>query len=226
MKAARLVLLLSAGFLLRSLSLFLWGSGGLDDYRKVEAGRRQLAANIEELKRINSGLRREVESLGSDPERVALEARRLGYFRAGERVVRFQGEVRQPSSFTLGSLVRVQLPRERQDWIWKMAGVAVPLAAYAFWSCAGGPLRRRIRQTSIAVRRGRGSGKARAPIVALGGRGSGKAGAPIVALEGRSSGKAGAPIVALEGRSSGKAGAPIVALEGRVSGKASEDRRR
>jgi cell division protein FtsB len=136
MKAARLLLLLSAGFLLRSLSLFLWGNGGLGDYRKVEAGRAQLAANIEELKRINLGLRQEVESLGSDAERVALEARRLGYFREGQRVVRFQGEAPRPSSFTLGALVRVQAPRERRDWIWKLAGAILPLPAYAGWALA------------------------------------------------------------------------------------------
>jgi cell division protein FtsB len=154
MKAARLVLLLSVGFMLRSLALFLWGGGGLGDYRRVEAGREQLAANIEELKRINSGLRREVESLGSDPERVLLEARRLGYFREGQRVVRFQGLAPRPSSFTLGALVRVETPRERRDWIWKLAGAVVPLAAYAGWA-----LRRKLRHTSIAVLRGRNSGK-------------------------------------------------------------------
>jgi cell division protein FtsB len=131
MKAARLVLLLSAGFLLRSLSLFLWGNGGLSDYRKVEAGRAQLAANIEELKRINSGLRREVESLGSDPERVALEARRLGYFREDQHVVRFRGRTPPPGSYTLGALVRVRAPRERRDWPLKLAGILLPLAAYA-----------------------------------------------------------------------------------------------
>ena len=154
MKAARLVLLLSVGFLLRSLALFLWGNGGLGDYRKVEAGRVQLAANIEELKGINSGLRREVESLGSDPERVALEARRLGYFRQGQHVVRFQGEAPRRSSYILGALVRVQVPRERRDWIWKLMGAVLPLAAYAAWA-----LRRKLRHTAVAVLRGRRSGK-------------------------------------------------------------------
>lgn len=134
MKAARLVLLLSLGFLLRSLALFLWGSGGLADYRKVAAARDQLAANIEDLRRINSGLRREVESLGSDPERVALEARRLGYFREGQRVVRFQGQKPRPSSYILGTLVRVRFPRQRRDWIWKLAGAGLPLLAYAAWA--------------------------------------------------------------------------------------------
>jgi hypothetical protein len=103
----------------------------LSDYRKVEAGRAQLAANIEELKRINSGLRREVESLGSDPERVALEARRLGYFREDQHVVRFRGRTPPPGSYTLGALVRVRAPRERRDWPLKLAGILLPLAAYA-----------------------------------------------------------------------------------------------
>ena len=134
MKAARLVLLLSLGFMLRSLALFLWGGGGLADYRRVAAGRGELAANLEELKRINSGLRREVESLGSDPERVGLEARKLGYFREGERVVRFEGKEPRRSSYTLGALVRVIPPRERSDWIWKLAGVGVPVLAYLAWA--------------------------------------------------------------------------------------------
>ncbi len=101
-----------------------------------------MAANIEELKRINSGLRREVESLGSDPERVALEARRLGYFREGQRVVRFQGEAPRPSSYILGALVRVQLPRQRRDWIWKLAGTALPLAGLRRLGLGIGELRR------------------------------------------------------------------------------------
>ena len=154
MKAARLVLLLSVGFLLRSVSLFLWGNGGLSDYRKVESGRAQLSANIENLKRINSELRWEVESLGSDPERVALEARRLGYFQEDQRVVRFQGRTPPPGSYTLGALVRVRVPRERRDWPWKMAGVLLPLVAYAAWALA-----RRPRHAAAAVQRGRSSGQ-------------------------------------------------------------------
>jgi cell division protein FtsB len=134
MKATRLLLLLCLGFLLRSLALFLWGSGGLADYRKVAAGKAELQANIEELKRINSGLRREVESLGSDPARVALEARRLGWFREGERVVRFQSEAPRASSYVLGALVRVGSPRQRRDWIWKLVGAFLPLLAYAAWA--------------------------------------------------------------------------------------------
>jgi cell division protein FtsB len=134
MKAARLVFLLCLGFALRSLALFLWGNGGLADCRKVAAGQAELQANIEELKRINSGLRREVESLGSDPARVALESRRLGYFREGERVVRFQTEERRSSTYALGTLVRADIPRQRRDWIWKLAGTVLPLLAYAAWA--------------------------------------------------------------------------------------------
>lgn len=129
MKPARLVLYVAVGFALRSLALLLWGGGGLADYRRVEAVRAQLEANIEELKTINSGLRGEVEALGSDPERIVLAARRLGYFRAGDQVVRFEGSEPRRSLYVLGTLVSVRLPAERPDWIWKLLGLLLPLAA-------------------------------------------------------------------------------------------------
>lgn len=131
MKCARLVSLLAAGFLVRSLALFLWGGGGLTDYAQVERYRQALEKNLEELKNINSGLRRELDALSSDPERVALAARELGYLREGERVFRFSGSAPPSRSYTLGSLVRSSLPRARPDWVWKLAGLAAPLALYA-----------------------------------------------------------------------------------------------
>lgn len=130
MKLARLVLYLAVGFVLRSLVLLLWGNGGLSDYRQALAARSALAVNIEQLKQINSRLRREVESLSSDPERIVLEARRLGYYREGERVVRFEADPAPRSSFVLGTLVRVNLSFERRDWIWKLLGIALPVAAF------------------------------------------------------------------------------------------------
>jgi cell division protein FtsB len=130
MKGARLVFLLAAGFLVRSLVLFIWGSGGQVDYAQVARYRQFLAANLEDLKSINSDLRRELDALSSDPERVALAARELGYVREGERVFRFAESAPVSSSYTLGRLVRPSLPPEHLDWAWKLAGLAVPLALY------------------------------------------------------------------------------------------------
>jgi cell division protein FtsB len=141
MKIARLFFLLASGFLVRSLVLFVWGSGGLTDYAQAARYRQFLSANLEELKSINTDLRRQVEALNSDPERVALAARELGYLREGERVFRFAGAAPVSSSYTLGSLVRPDLPPQHPDWAWKLAGLVVPLGLYL----AGLALRRRAR---------------------------------------------------------------------------------
>jgi cell division protein FtsB len=144
MKGARLVFLLASGFLVRSLVLFVWGGGGLTDYAQVARYRQFLAVNLEDLKRINSDLRRELDALSSDPERVALAARELGYVRDGERVFRFAGSAPVTSSYTLGSLLRSSLPPEHPDWAWKLAGLAAPLALYL----AGFFFKRRSRHES------------------------------------------------------------------------------
>jgi cell division protein FtsB len=130
MKGAWLVLLLASGFIVRSLVLIVWGSGGLSDYAQVVRYRRFLEANLEDLKRINSDLRRDLDALNSDPQRVALAARELGYLRQGERVFRFAGSTTASTSYTLGNLVRSSFPPERPDWVWKLAGLVVPLALY------------------------------------------------------------------------------------------------
>jgi cell division protein FtsB len=144
MKRGRLVFLLAAGFLVRSLVLFIWGGGGLADYAQLARYRQFLAGNLENLQSINSNLRRELDALSSDPERVALAARELGYVREGERVFRFAGSEPVSSSYTLGTLVRPSLPPKHLDWAWKLAGLAVPLAVYL----AGAILKRRSRHES------------------------------------------------------------------------------
>jgi cell division protein FtsB len=144
MKGARFVFLLASGFLVRSVVLLIWGSGGLSDYAQVARYRQFLETNLEDLKRINSDLRRELDALSSDPQSVALAARELGYFRDGERVFRFAGSAPISSSYTLGSLVRSRLPPERPDWAWKLAGLAVPIMLYL----VGLFLRRRSRHES------------------------------------------------------------------------------
>jgi cell division protein FtsB len=144
MKGVRLVFLLAAGFLVRSLVLFIWGTGGQLDYDQLARYRQFLAANLDDLKSINSDLRRELEAISSDPERVALAARELGYIREGERVFRFAGSAPVSNSYTLGSLVRPSLPPRHLDWAWKLAGLAVPLALYL----AGLVFKRRSRHES------------------------------------------------------------------------------
>jgi cell division protein FtsB len=130
MKLARLLVYLSLGFVVRSLYLFFFGGGGLADYRVLESYKRQLEENIGNLQAVNAELLDEQRALGTDPERVALQARELGYFREDERVVRLEGYAPAKRYFSVGSLVRARSMPERRDWIAKMLGLTVPLALF------------------------------------------------------------------------------------------------
>ncbi|MBN1835484.1 MAG: septum formation initiator family protein [Spirochaetales bacterium] len=130
MKIARLVLYLALGFMARSLYLLFFGTGGLVDFRSLESHREQLEGNLAELRRINAELMEEQRALGTDPERVSLQARELGYYRPGEQVVRLEGHGQPRRSFTVGALIGPRAKQERQDWIPKMLGLIVPLVLF------------------------------------------------------------------------------------------------
>jgi cell division protein FtsB len=130
MKLVRLLCYLALGFAVRSLVLFFFGSGGLIDYRGLEAQKAQLQKNIEELEAINATLLGEQRALASDPERLALQARELGYFRKGERVVDLGARVQPGGYFSVGRLTRVSLHERHGDWIIKLLGISVPVALF------------------------------------------------------------------------------------------------
>jgi cell division protein FtsB len=83
----RLALSCYAGLALySSLSLF-FGPAGFSAYRRLEERKAAMQARLGELEAIREGLDGELESLKSDPDRAALEARSLGYLRKGETAV-------------------------------------------------------------------------------------------------------------------------------------------
>jgi cell division protein FtsB len=130
MKLVRLLCYLALGFAARALALFFFGSGGVIDYRSLEAQKAQLSKNIEELEGINATLLEEQRALASDPERLALQARELGYFRKGERVVELGAPVQPRTYFSVGRLTRVSLHERHGDWIIKLLGISVPVALF------------------------------------------------------------------------------------------------
>jgi len=90
-KASRLGRLLSASaaaglFAYCALSVLL-GPAGMTAYGALEKRKASMEANLTELASINARLSAELESLVSDPERAAAEARSLGYLRKGETAI-------------------------------------------------------------------------------------------------------------------------------------------
>jgi cell division protein FtsB len=131
MRVSRLVLALCLGFCLSTVLFLLFGTGGIGQYRELLAYRDSLQANIEDLSRIQQGLLQELEALGSDPERVTLQARQLGYFKEGERVIRIQGYEAARSGYTVGRILRRKPVGEPRDWVLRLTGLGLPVMLFA-----------------------------------------------------------------------------------------------
>ena len=110
--------------------LFFFGPGGRMDYRDLLAYRFRLEANIDDLKETNRKLMDELEALGSDPERIALQARELGYFREGEKVVRIEGAQAEKNRYTVGTILNRAAGPVRTDWPFKVLGLGLPVALF------------------------------------------------------------------------------------------------
>ena len=127
MKIPRLLLYIALSFVLTSLFLFFFGSGGLLDYRKLLGYRANLQENITDLEGTNSDLLAEVQALGSDSERITLQARELGYFRKGEKVIRIEGYQQGKNYYTVGKIMRRKPQQPRADWPFRAVGVGLPV---------------------------------------------------------------------------------------------------
>jgi cell division protein FtsB len=126
MKIPRIFVYIVLSFVVTSLLFLFFGSGGLLDYRRLLGYRETMRQNIDELEQINSELLTEVKALGSDPERLRLQARELGYFREGEGVIRISGYERGKNYYTVGTVLRRKPKPPRVDWPFRAAGVAIP----------------------------------------------------------------------------------------------------
>ena len=126
MKIPRILTYIILSFVIASLLFLLFGSGGVVDYRRLLGYRATVQENIDELERINRDLLAEVRALGSDPERLRLQARELGYFREGERVIRISGHERGKNYYTVGTILRRKPRPPRADWPFRAVGLALP----------------------------------------------------------------------------------------------------
>jgi cell division protein FtsB len=127
MKIPRIVVYAALSFVVSSLLFFFFGSGGLLDYRGLFRYRATVEQNIDELKRENGRLLAEVQALGSDPERLTLKARELGYFREGEKVIRIAGQERGKDYYTVGRVLRRKAGRPHTDWVFRAIGLGLPV---------------------------------------------------------------------------------------------------
>jgi len=130
MKLPRFVVYIALSFVVTAVLLLFAGNGGMLDYRTLRDYSTALQANIEELKSANEDLLQEVDVLGSDPKRIMLQARELGYFQDGERVIRIEGFNAGKNYYTVGKLLKRSPEQSRRDWPFKAVGVGLPLVLF------------------------------------------------------------------------------------------------
>ncbi|MDC7234807.1 MAG: septum formation initiator family protein [Spirochaetales bacterium] len=78
---------LLTALLFYSLFSFLWGSTGLNALQEMESRKAVLEKNLSELSSINEQLNEDLLSLSSDPERIAVQSRNLGYIQSNEKML-------------------------------------------------------------------------------------------------------------------------------------------
>lgn len=133
----RVAVYLALGFILSSTLIILVGDSGLLRYRALTAYRGELRENIEDLEILHHHLLDDLDALAGDPERIALEARQLGYFREQERLIILDGYNPPRSVYTVGKIIR-RLPAARKrgaDRLFHLlgAGLAAGLISFSVW---------------------------------------------------------------------------------------------
>ena len=109
----KLLLPLTVTILTYLLLSLIWADYGVLGYERLEAYKARLESNIERLEDRQSELSAEARSLQTDADRIRVEARKLGYYRDNEGVVRLKGYDPQAVATSPGALVK--RPAERRD---------------------------------------------------------------------------------------------------------------
>ena len=130
MKPWRLLLSVYLGFLFSCLLLFLFSASGLRSYRALAAYRDILQRNITELELLQRSLAGEQEALRTDPGRIALQARELGWFEPGQRVVRLDSRTVVRDPHPAGSLVRPARAEPHNATLLRILCLALPFGFY------------------------------------------------------------------------------------------------
>jgi hypothetical protein len=114
----------------------LVGPAGISAYRRLETRKSAMGANLAELQATRERLSAELDSLKSDPDRAAREARGLGYLRKGETAVILGERVERVRPIDSGQVLPYAEPAALGDQALKEISLGAALAAMALLFCA------------------------------------------------------------------------------------------
>ena len=105
----------------------IWADGQLREQKRI------LSARADEIQKINDSLSLEYTALEKDPDVIAGFARKMGYVRDGEKVVKINGLINiDEYHFETGTPVKSVEPYSLPEWFCKLAGLLMFFVTYLY----------------------------------------------------------------------------------------------
>ena len=143
------------GLVVYCLLSLLWGPMGFRAYSELEDNVGRMRENLASLEALHEEARARLESVQSDPDTLALEARSLGYVKEGEVVVRVGFPEGEPSHENLGTLIPCVAPSGKKDAEIKSISIVAALCAFFLSLMVHGPKRGRAGRNGNGLSRSR-----------------------------------------------------------------------
>ena len=114
--------------------VFISLSGGKDGFwarQQLQEQKRILSTRTQEIQNITDSLELEFAALEKDPDVIAAFARKLGYIKSGEKIVKINGLLTDADfDFETGTPLRAVDPYTLPEWFCKAFGLAVFAVVY------------------------------------------------------------------------------------------------
>lgn len=137
MRLFRLFIAFYIGLMFSFVSMLFFGQAGVKEYDTLTEYREILERNITELRALNWRLNQEFKNLSTEPEKIRLLARGLGYFGSQERVVRFNNIPKKSNYHEVGRLLKKDFRWDRSMLFIRIMNLLLPLLFYIasgiFW---------------------------------------------------------------------------------------------
>ncbi len=105
----------------------IWADGQLREQKRI------LSARADEIQKINDSLTLEYTALEKDPDVIAGFARKMGYVRDGEKVVKINGLIALDEyHFETGTPIKSIEPYSLPEWFCKVAGLLMFFVTYLY----------------------------------------------------------------------------------------------
>ena len=132
-KMFRVLVAALAGTAIYVLVSFTCGTDGIWADGQLRGQKRILSARADEIQKINDSLSLEYTALEKDPDVIAGFARKMGYVRDGEKVVKINGLISiDEYHFETGTPIKSIEPYSLPEWFCKMSGLLMFFVTYLY----------------------------------------------------------------------------------------------